>query len=710
MLGFMSFVRTTSRLLATIWFFSLFSAPPSNAAAGPYDWLQFMGNARHDGNNTLEGQISAATVSQLTFAFQITLPSIADGAPAYLGNVSTPSGVHDVLFLTTKAGHILALDAHTGATVWSHQYGPGTCKINNGSSACYTTSSPAIDPDRSYVYSYGLDGYVHKYQVGDGAEILTGGWPELATTKGFDEKESPALAIATSGGVSYLYVANGGYPGDNGDYQGHITAINLSDGTQNVFNSLCSDQAVHFVHSPNSPDCSSVQSAIWARPGVIYDAGTDRIFMATGNGNYDGTSGGHDWGDSVFALNPNGTGSLGKPLDSYTPTNYSSLDSADLDLGSTAPAILPAPPACNVQHLAVQGGKDAKLRLLNLENLSGQSGPGHMGGEVGSIINVPQGGPVLTQPAVWINPADNSTWAFVANNNGISGLRLSIDLSGNPSLVSQWQKSFAGTSPLVANGVLFLASSNIARALDPTTGNVLWSDNTKIGGIHWESPVVANGWLYATDESSHLTAYKIPFPTITSFTGTPTPPQPVNTKITWTATASGGVAPLQYEFWVYNGNTSSWSVGQAYGTSNTFAWTPTQAGAYMVNVWVRNAGSSNAYDAWKTSGSFNITGTGGAPTISSLTPSPAPPQPVNTKITWTATASGGVAPLQYEFWVYNGNTSSWSVGQAYGTSNTFAWTPTQAGAYMVNVWVRNAGSSNAYDAWKTSGSFNITGP
>jgi Y_Y_Y domain len=66
-----------------------------------------------------------------------------------------------------------------------------------------------------------------------------------------------------------------------------------------------------------------------------------------------------------------------------------------------------------------------------------------------------------------------------------------------------------------------------------------------------------------------------------------------------------------------------------------------------------------------------------------------------------------VAPLQYEFWVYNGNTSSWSVGQAYGTSNSFAWTPTQAGTYTVNVWVRNAGSSNAYDIWKSSGNFNI---
>ena len=50
-------------------------------------------------------------------------------------------------------------------------------------SACYTTSSPAIDPDLQFVYSYGLDGFVHKYQVGNGTEITSGGWPEHVTLK-----------------------------------------------------------------------------------------------------------------------------------------------------------------------------------------------------------------------------------------------------------------------------------------------------------------------------------------------------------------------------------------------------------------------------------------------------------------------------------------------------------------------------------------------
>ncbi len=443
-----------------------------------YDWLQFGGDAQHSGNNAAEATLSPANVGSLVQKYQATLPATADGAPVFLEGVTTPSGVKDLLFVTTRDGRIIALDAQDGAQVWSHQYSAGTCQINNTGGACYTTSSPAIDPSGDWVYSYGLDGYVHKYQIGDGTEIIVGGWPELTTLKGFDEKGSSALAMATSNGVSYLYVVHGGYPGDNGDYQGHVTAINLATGAQKVFNAACSDQAVHLKHLADGvpPTCATPRNAIWSRPGVVYDAGTDRIFMGTGNGVFDGI---HNWSESVIALHPDGTGGsgadAGKPLDSYTSTIFQSLDNGDTDLGSTAPAILPVPANSSVQHLAVQGGKDAKLRLINLANLSGQGGPGQVGGEIGAIINVPQGGVVLTQPAVWVNPADGSTWIFVVNGNGASGLRLVVDVNGNPSLATQWQNAQGGTSPVVANNMVFSLGGSTVRALDPLSGNVLWS-------------------------------------------------------------------------------------------------------------------------------------------------------------------------------------------------------------------------------------------
>ena len=95
---------------------------------------------------------------------------------------------------------------------------------------------------------------------------------------------------------------------------------------------------------------------------------------------------------------------------------------------------------------------------------------------------------------------------FVTNMPGTAALKLSVDGSGNPSLVTAWQDSFWSTTPLVANGMLFEAGGTGIRVVEPSTGKVLWSD-TGIGGIHWESPVVANGMLYITDANGNLTAY-----------------------------------------------------------------------------------------------------------------------------------------------------------------------------------------------------------
>ena len=468
-----------------------------------YDWLQFGGDPQHSANDALETTISASNVGKLAKVFQVSLGAVADGAPAYLSNVATASGTRDLLFLVTKSGQLLARDAHTGAAVWSAQHGAGSCKINNGRTACYTTSSPAVDPARAHVYAYGLDGKVHKHAVADGAEVTTGGWPEVTTVKDFDEKSSTPVTIATAkSGHTYLYLGNGGYPGDRGDYQGHVTTVDLASGAQNVFNTLCSNQTAHFLEKPGTPDCGSVQSAVWARSGVVYDAATDHIYGATGNGNYNGTT---DWGDTVFALHSDGTGANGKPLDAYTPTNFQQLDNDDADLGSTAPALLPVPAGSKVAHLAVQSGKDGKLRLIDLDDLSGKGGPGHTGGEL-QLLGVPQGSEVLTSIAVSV--IGGVTWAFVANDKGLSGLRLSVDSTGKPTLAKGWANTASGdggSSPVVANGVLFYATSGNLRAISPTTGKQLWSG--AIGGVHWESPIVDNGVVYVTDEAKNLTAF-----------------------------------------------------------------------------------------------------------------------------------------------------------------------------------------------------------
>ena len=345
-------------------------------------------DAAKSGNNAAETIVSRGNVAGLARLFAVPLSDSADGAPVVAAGIATNQGPRDLAFATTKAGRIVALDARTGAILWSDQPATGPR---------FTTSSPAIDPGKRFVYGYGLDGRVHKYVIATGIEIVGGGWPQLVTLKPDVEKSASALAIAEiPGGRIFLYVASGGYPGDQGDYQGHVTAIDLASGSQAVFNANCSHMPLHFVENGSTDnDCSHVQSAVWARAGVVYERASNRIFFSTGNGDFDAHLGGHEWGDSVLALSPDGSGVNGGPLDSYTPTNFQSLENGDVDLGSSAPAILAGPPGSRYRALAVQAGKDGLLRLLALDDLSGQGGPGHIAGEL-QILSVPQGGGVLT--------------------------------------------------------------------------------------------------------------------------------------------------------------------------------------------------------------------------------------------------------------------------------------------------------------------------
>jgi outer membrane protein assembly factor BamB len=471
------------------------------AGAGAIDWPQFGLDSRHSGGSYQESIINNANVATLHPIWHVTLPSVADGAPVFLAGVSTAQGMKDLLFLNTTDGHILAIDAATGATVWSHQpAGPGT-----------TTATPALDPNRLYVYAYGLDGKVHKYQVGDGTEI-TSAWPQATTLKPDVEMGESVLSIVTStSGTSYLVAANGGYPGNTGDYQGHVTVVDLATtGAQSaVFNALCSDLGVHLNESGGAGDCAKSQAGIWSRAGVAYDPGLDRIVFGAGIGPYDANAGGHDGGDTLLALRADGTGGTGgMPLDSYTPSNYQTQQTQGLDPGSSAPVILSPPPGSKYPHLAAHVGEDQLVRLINLDNMSGAGSPGHLGGELMSVA-LPQGGEVQAQPAAWVNPVDGTSWLYIANFSGLAGLQLVVDGAGNPSLTPVWTAHVAGTSPVVVNGILFYYATGVGlTALDPTIGgDPAWADGSPAMTPHWESPIVVGGRVFVSDESAVLWGY-----------------------------------------------------------------------------------------------------------------------------------------------------------------------------------------------------------
>jgi len=75
-----------------------------------------------------------------------------------------------------------------------------------------------------------------------------------------------------------------------------------------------------------------------------------------------------------------------------------------------------------------------------------------------------------------------------------------------------YQNANAGSSPFIANNILYVQGNNVIWATDPATGKVLWSSSQQsaggsIGGLHWQSPIVVNGTIFAADNNGKLYAY-----------------------------------------------------------------------------------------------------------------------------------------------------------------------------------------------------------
>lgn len=486
-------------------------------------WIAFNNGGSRSGINTSETALSAINVNGLTKIWQTALPYKTNGAPVTQPNVTTPSGVKDIVYFTTQKGNLVALDASTGVKIWEADP-PGTFVASEG-----TSSTPAIDPSGLYVYSYGLDGNVHKYAAGTGIENTSGGFPVTATINPDVEKASSSLNI----GNGYLYVTISGYDGNSGNYVGHIVAVNLATGTRTVRNALCS--SVHQLLSENPADpnfCPQHGGGIWGRGGAVIDPVNNNVFVATGNGPYDANTGGVNYGDTIVELSPD----LSTLIDTYTPSNFATLNTNSQDFASTAPVMLPTQAGSNTPNLALQGGEDNKLRLLNRADLSGQGGPNHVGGELQSFTTSCQ---IFSHALAW-NDSNAATWIFVTDICGnLYGLSLSTT-NGTTTLQQRYKiPGYGTTSPLMANNLLYIQGAGVVYAVDPATGNKLW-DSTQptargtIGAQHWQSPLVADGMLITDDEDANVTAYAIappftatPSPTLTpTITNTPTPTLP----------------------------------------------------------------------------------------------------------------------------------------------------------------------------------------
>lgn len=487
--------------------------PTGDPAAVPSGVFTYHNDNARTGQNLQEAILTPANVDPTKFGKLFSYP--VDGQvyaqPLYMPNVNIGGQLHNVVFAATAHDSVYAFDADNPASppLWQRSFInlPGVTSVPSSDYACNEIrpemgiiSTPVIDPASGTLYVVAMTKengtYVfrlHALNVNTGADKIGTGVVIQASVPG---------------------------TGDGNDGQGHVpfnafqhkqrAALLLSHGRVYVgFAGNCDADPYHgwlFGYDANSLALLATfndtpnggRGGIW-NGGPSADA-DGNLFVITGNGTFDGNK---NWGDSFLRL----AGNALTVLDSFTPFNQANLAAQDLDLGSSAPVLLPDQPGLH-PHLLVGGGKEGRIYLVNRDSM-GQFQAGNDSQIVqevtGQLAFDPSEGSLFTVPAYF-----NNTLYFLANTDVLKAFPL---INGQLSSVSQATTHFGypGASLAISangteNGIVWALERNVPAVLHAysaaNVANELYNSNMNpvrdtLGGIvGFTVPTVANGKVY----------------------------------------------------------------------------------------------------------------------------------------------------------------------------------------------------------------------
>lgn len=151
----------------------------------------------------------------------------------------------------------------------------------------------------------------------------------------------------------------------------------------------------------------------------------------------------------------------------------------------------------------------------------------------------------------------------------------------------------------------------------------------------------------------------------------------------------------------------AWTIKQPFSGLASWAWNTVglAPGLYQYGVWVKQAGSTAAYDAYFI-GSYQLVAARCSGVL--LTNSPDSPGASGQTITLTASVPGLQNPTctdpRYEFWVLAPGTTTWKVIRPYAAGATFDWDTSglAPGPYRLGVWAKQSSSASSYDTYAQS--------
>jgi hypothetical protein len=571
-------------------------------------------NAR-SGTNSSETYLTPANVNSAQFGklFSYDVDGYVVAQPLYVPQVSIAGqGTRNVVFVATQHDSVYAFDADsggTGAPLWWTSFintAQGITTVPIAEQGCarvtaYTEvgimGTPVIDTSSGTLYVdaktkevvSGVTSYHHRLHALD---ITTGaeksGWPVditasvngasgLVTFSPLPQQQRPGLLL--SNGIIYL-----GY-GSNGcdaNAQGWVLAYNPANQPQQM-------QVGVFNSSPGEPWGASVWQA---GVGLAGDA-SGNVFFSTANGVFDENIGGSDYADSVVQLT---LGSNGLTVsDFFTPFDQLNMGQHDLDLGSGGDVLLPDQLPPSPAHLLVTIGKTGAIYVVNRDNMGKFDASGN--NIVQTITNATIqyfGSPNFWNNFLYFAPSgETPIIVYKLNNDGTLSLSNqtanTIFVDGLPFI------SANGTT----NGVFWVVrntSGNILAAYDASSLQLLYTTTQNSGRdalgptVHFASPMVANGKLYAGTQTELAVYGLLPVITVTAGnnqTGVAGSVLPASLQVQVTDPYSGApISGFTVTFTSSSGGSFSNrnAVTNAQGIASTQYRLPNTAGSITVNA------------------------------------------------------------------------------------------------------------------------------
>jgi hypothetical protein len=486
------------------------------------------------GVNLQEFALTKSTVKPSTFGkvFTRTVDGQIYAQPLHVANLTIAGAKHNVVFVATEHGSVYAFEAdgRTTAPFWKRSFinsSAGITTIAKPANALIApeisiSSTPVIDPSTNTLYvavSTSENGTIvhrlHALSLTTGAEkfggpikiqgSVSGTYPALSVNGRVpfvpkQHLQRPALLLL-NGNVYIAYGSNG----DQLPYNGWLFVYS-AQGTGTLH------QVAVFCTSPDQG-----ASAIWQSGNGPAADSSGNIYIATGNGAFDLNTGGRDAGNSVLKLALQ-SGALVLE-DYFTPSNTADLTANDLDLGAAGPILPPTQSGAVAPSLAVVGGKDGKIYLVNRSSMGKFNSSTNSNVETVTLGNPEPTNGLFATPAalgsrIYFGEVNEPLELFTFSNGLLStaptaqtnniflypGTSPMISTDGTNSVV--WAldlHAYVGGTP---DGTINTSGPAVLHAYDGSTLTELYN-STQAGtrdtagkALKFTSPTVANGHVY----------------------------------------------------------------------------------------------------------------------------------------------------------------------------------------------------------------------